>query len=111
MDVSTKATKALSSLTLDQTKQFGKKATMNQAGEGFEALFMQTIMKSMRDAKIDDGLFSNEAEKPFQSMLDGLYAELAVKKMDIGIAKEIERQFTPNKLREADPLFRKPTAG
>ena len=111
MDVSTKATKALSSLTLDQSKQFGKKATMSQAVEGFEALFMQTIMKSMRDAKIDDGLFSNEGEKQFQPMLDGLYAELAVKKMDLGIAKAIERQFTPNKPREADPLFHTPTAG
>jgi flagellar protein FlgJ len=111
MDIGVKSTAALSSLTLDQSKQFGKKATLSQAGEAFEALFMQTIMKTMREAKIDDGLFSNEAEKPFQSMLDGLYSELTVKKMDLGIGKAIERQFTPNKPREADPLFPKQNAG
>jgi flagellar protein FlgJ len=111
MDPSVKATNALSSLTLDQSKQFGKKPTMQQAGEAFEALFMQTIMKTMREAKLDDGLFGNDTEKPFQSMLDGLYAELSVKRMDLGIGKAIERQFTPDKPREADPLFPKKMAG
>jgi len=107
MDISTKATNAVSSLSLDQSKQFGKKPSLKQAGEAFEALFMQTIMKTMREAKIDDGLFANESEKPFQSMLDGLYAELSVKKMDLGIGRAIERQFTPNTPREADPLFKR----
>jgi len=111
MEISTKANAPLSSLTLDQSKQFGKKPSLKQAGEAFEALFMQTIMKTMREAKIDDGLFANESEKPFQSMLDGLYAELSVKRMDLGIGRAIERQFTPSKPREPDPLFNKPSAG
>ena len=40
---------------LDQTKAIGRKPTLNQAGKAFEGLFLQTIMKSMREAKLGDG--------------------------------------------------------
>ena len=89
------ATSALSSLSLDQSRQFGKKSTMQQAGKAFEGLFMQTIMKSMRDAQIDNGLFDSEHEKPFQAMLDQAYSDLAVKKMRLGLAESIEKQYQP----------------
>lgn len=90
-----RATTPLSSLTLDQNRQFGRKATMDQVGKAFETLFMQTIMKSMRDAQIEGGLFDNESAKPFQSMLDGAYSELAVKTTKLGLAEAIDRQFSP----------------
>lgn len=88
-----RSTAPLSSLSLDQNRQFGRKATMDQVGKAFEALFMQTIMKSMRDAQIEGGLFDNETSKPFQSMLDGAYAELSVKTTRLGLAEAINRQF------------------
>jgi len=90
-----RATAPLNSLSLDQNRQFGRKATMDQVGKAFEALFMQTIMKSMRDAQIEGGLFDNETSKPFQSMLDGAYAELASKTTKLGLAEAINRQFAP----------------
>jgi flagellar protein FlgJ len=90
-----RSTAALSSLSLDQSRQFGKKPTLQQVGKSFESLFMSTIMKSMRDAQIEGGLLDSEHEKPFQSMLDQAYSELAVKKMRLGIAESIERQFSP----------------
>ena len=90
-----RSTAPLSSLSLDQNRQFGHKATMDQVGKAFEALFMQTIMKSMREAQVEGGLFDNESSKPFQSMLDGAYAELAVKKTNLGLAEAINRQFAP----------------
>ena len=83
----------LSSLTLDQSRQFGQKPSMDQVGKAFEGLFMQTMMKSMRDAQIEGGLLDSEHSKPFQSMLDGLYSEMAVKRMDLGLADAIKRQF------------------
>lgn len=89
------ATAALSSLSLEQTRQYGKKATLHQAGKAFEGLFMQTIMKSMREAQIEGGLLDSEHEKPFRAMLDQAYADLAVKNMRLGIAESIERQFAP----------------
>jgi flagellar protein FlgJ len=90
-----RSTAPLSSLSLDQSRHFGRKATMDQVGKAFETLFMQTIMKSMRDAQIEGGLFDNEASKPFQSMLDGAYSELSVKTTKLGLAEAINRQFSP----------------
>jgi flagellar protein FlgJ len=85
----------LSSLSLDQSRQYGQKPTMNQVGKAFETLFMQTMMKSMRDAQLEGGLLDSEHEKPFQSMLDGIYSEMSVKKTNLGLAEAINRQFAP----------------
>lgn len=43
---------------------------MKQAAKQFEALFMQMVLKSMRDATPTEGLFGNQQEKMFTSMLD-----------------------------------------
>jgi flagellar protein FlgJ len=93
--LSSRSNAALSSLSIDQSRQYGKKPTLQQVGKSFEGLFMNTIMKSMRDAQIEGGLFDNEHEKSFQAMLDQAYSDLAVKKMRLGIAENIERQFSP----------------
>lgn len=85
----------LSSLSLDQTRQYGQKPTMDQVGKAFETLFMQTMMKSMRDAQIEGGLLDSEHSKPFQSMLDGIYSEMSVKTTKLGLSEAINRQFSP----------------
>ncbi len=87
----------LSSLSLEQGRQYGQKPTMDQVGKAFETLFMQTMLKSMRDAQIEGGLLDSEHEKPFQSMLDGIYSEMSVKKTNLGLAEAINRQFSPKK--------------
>ena len=99
-----RATAPLSSLSLDQSRQFGRKATMDQVGKAFETLFMQTIMKSMRDAQIEGGILDNEQAKPFQSMLDGAYSELSVKTTKLGLAEAINRQFAPKACPKASGL-------
>lgn len=93
--LSPRAPAPLSSLSLDQSRQFGHKTTMDQVGKAFETLFMQTILKSMRDAQIEGGLLDSEHSKPFQSMLDGAYSELSVKTTKLGLAEAINRQFSP----------------
>lgn len=85
----------LSSLSLDQSRQYGQKPTMDQVGKAFETLFMQTMMKSMRDAQIEGGILDSEHSKPFQSMLDGIYSEMSVKTTKLGLSEAINRQFTP----------------
>ena len=85
----------LSTLSLDQTRQYGQKPTMDQVGKAFETLFMQTMMKSMRDAQIEGGLLDSEHSKPFQSMLDGIYSEMSVKTTKLGLSEAINRQFAP----------------
>lgn len=86
---------ALSSLSLDQSRQYGQKPTMDQVGKAFETLFMQTMLKSMRDAQIEGDLLDSEHSKPFQSMLDGIYSEMSVKRTNLGLAEAINRQFSP----------------
>ena len=81
-------------LSLDDAKRVGSKATLDQAAKGFEALFVQTMLKQMHEAKLDDGLMDGEGEKPFQSMLDGAYADLATKQNKFGIAEAINRTFS-----------------
>ena len=94
----------LSSLSLDQTRQYGQKPTMDQVGKAFETLFMQTMMKSMRDAQIEGGLLDSEHSKPFQSMLDGIYSEMSVKTTKLGLSEAINRQFAPKNGQKAAPV-------
>ena len=93
----------LSNLSLDQTRQYGQKPTMDQVGKAFETLFMQTMMKSMRDAQIEGGLLDSEHSKPFQSMLDGIYSEMSVKTTKLGLSEAINRQFSPKNGQKAPP--------
>jgi len=85
-------------LTIDEARQFGSKVSLKQAGKAFEGLFLQTIMKTMREAQLDYGLFDNEAEKTFQPMLDKAYVDSASKKLNLGFGDAIERQFSPKYL-------------
>ena len=87
------STAGKSAQSYDDAKRVGGKATLDQAAKGFEALFVQTMLKQMHDAKLDDGLFESEGEKPFQSMLDGAYADLMTKQNKFGIADAIDRTF------------------
>jgi Rod binding domain-containing protein len=84
---------AKAALSLDDAKKVGSKATLDQAAKGFEALFVQTMLKEMHNAKLENGLFDTEGEKPFQSMLDQAYADLATKQNRFGIADAIKRTF------------------
>ncbi|MDI1245423.1 MAG: flagellar assembly peptidoglycan hydrolase FlgJ [Rhodoferax sp.] len=55
---------------LRRTVRSSPQEGMKQAAKQFEALFMQMVLKSMRDATPTEGLFGNEQEKMFTSMLD-----------------------------------------
>lgn len=87
---------AKAAASLDEAKKVGSRATLDQAAKGFEALFVQTMLKEMHNAKLEDGLFDSEGEKPFQSMLDQAYADLATKQNRFGIADAIKRTFAKN---------------
>jgi flagellar protein FlgJ len=86
----------LATLSLSESKGVGKKATLEQAANGFEAIFMKTMLQEMSDAKLDDGAFESEAEKPFTSMLHDKYADMASGKSGFGIADSIRRTFAKN---------------
>jgi len=90
---------AADAATLADSRKVGRKPTMDQAGKAFEALFMQTMMKQMHQAKLADGLFEGQGESSFRTMLDQAYADLATKKMNLGIGDAIKRAYDPESRR------------
>ena len=55
---------------LRRTVRTSPQEGMKQASKQFEVMFMQMVLKSMRDATPSDGLFSSSQEKTYTSMLD-----------------------------------------
>jgi Rod binding domain-containing protein len=90
-----------SSLTLSEARGIGQKPTLEQAANGFEGIFLKTMMKEMSEAKLDDGALESEAEKPFQTMLHDRYADLAGGKSGFGIGESIRKMFAKNVTPEA----------
>ena len=82
-------------MSLDDARAAGKKPNLDQASKAFETLFMQMIMKSMREAQLGEGLLDSEEAKPFQPMLDSAYAELMSKNMRLGLSETMNRQLAP----------------
>ena len=50
------------------------KAAIKEAAKQFEAVFMQELMKSMREATMKSGMFDNEGSDMASDMLDTQYA-------------------------------------
>ncbi len=72
------------------------KAAIREAAKQFEALFMQQLLKSMRDATLSSGLVENDGTKMGTEMLD---SQLAAKMSGLPggladlMAKQLERQM------------------
>ena len=75
------------------------RAAIRQAASQFEALFMQMVMKSMRDAVPKSGMLEGTGSDTFQSMLDTQFAQgLTGKPGGLGelIAKQLMRNMPPD---------------
>jgi flagellar protein FlgJ len=55
---------------LRRTARSSPQEGMKQASKQFEVMFMNMVLKSMRDATPQDGMFSSQSEKMYTSMLD-----------------------------------------
>ncbi len=76
--------------TLRKNPQEGLKAAAQQ----FETLFLQMVMKSMRDTVPDDGLFSSDQTRFYNSLLDQQMAQnMATSGKGVGFAQLIEKQL------------------
>lgn len=60
---------------LRRTVRTSPQEGMKQASKQFEVMFMQMVLKSMREATPSDGLFSSQQEKMYTSMLDQQQAQ------------------------------------
>ena len=68
------ATNPLSIAELRSAAARDPKAAIRETAKQFEALFMQQLMKSMREATISSGMLDNEGTKLGTEMLDSQYA-------------------------------------
>ncbi|NUT59652.1 flagellar assembly peptidoglycan hydrolase FlgJ [Herbaspirillum sp. C9C3] len=83
------------------------------AAKQFEAMFLNMVMKSMRDATPQDGPFDNEQTKMFTSMLDQQLSQ-SLAQRGVGLADVLTRQLSaslPKKLPDAQDLDGNTAAG
>ena len=73
-------------ISLD-TSRLASSANLKKAGEKFESVFIGLMMKSMRQAKLGDGLFDSKNSDTFREMQDKQIAENMATHQPIGIGK------------------------
>ncbi len=97
---------SLNSLRL-QARQEPDKA-LKLAAKQFEAVFMNMMLKSMRDATPQDGMFDSEQTKMFTSMLDQQLAQ-NMGSRGVGLAeilvKQLSQQVNSQQMNAGIPLF------
>lgn len=69
-------------------------ATLRQVAEQFEAIFMQMMLKSMRDANFGDPLFDSDQSEFYQSMHDQQMSLHLSKQSGIGLADMLVQQLS-----------------
>lgn len=68
---------------------------LRQAAQQFESVFLNMLLKSMRDASPKDGLFDSEASQTYNGMLDQQWVDLLSKK-GVGLADAMVKQLERN---------------
>ncbi|MGI4848616.1 MAG: flagellar assembly peptidoglycan hydrolase FlgJ [Janthinobacterium lividum] len=71
-------------------------AAIKAAAQQFEGLFLNMVMKAMRQASPQDGVFDSEQSKMFTSMLDQQMAQ-NMSKRGVGLADVLVRQLSNNR--------------
>ena len=70
------------------------KGAIKETARQFEALLMNSMLKSMRETVAKDGMFDSEQTRLYTSMLDEQLSQ-SMAKRGIGIAEVLARQLTP----------------
>jgi flagellar protein FlgJ len=87
---------ALDVNSLAQTRRLAKedpRAAMKNAAQQFEAVFLQMVLKAMRDASPKEGMLDSEQSRMYQSMLDQQLAQTLSARGSTGLSALIERQL------------------
>ena len=74
---------------------------LRAAAKQFEGLFLQMVLKSMRDSMPREGLFDNDQSRMYEGLLDQQLALVMSSKGTTGLAAMIEKQL----MRKADPAI------
>jgi peptidoglycan hydrolase FlgJ len=73
------------------TSRLKSSANLEKAGQQFEAIFTQTMLKTMHDAKLSDGLFDSSESDTWQGMQDQQYAQAMAQHTPLGIGKALTK--------------------
>src|ERR1700761_644008 len=85
-------------------------ATIKAVSEQVEALFLQMMLKSMRDAGEATGEETSNETGMYQDMFDKQVALTLSKRQDLGIARLFERQLGGGKVPGASPAGAAPAS-
>ncbi|WP_438996641.1 rod-binding protein [Candidatus Puniceispirillum sp.] len=77
----------------NKTKLPDENEDLREAAEKFEAIFLHQFLKEARKTKLADDLFGSHAKSTYEDMLDQEHADIMSKKIDLGIAEALVRQF------------------
>jgi len=80
---------------LKQSAKAGSPAALKEAATQFEAMFINMMMKSMREATPQEGIMDNQQSKMFTGMLDQQMSQNLAKR-GMGLADVLTRQLTAN---------------
>ena len=69
------------------TRRLATRANLDAAGQQFEAIFVNMMLKSMRTASLGTGLLDNDASRQFRDMQDQRLAEAMAAHAPIGIGR------------------------
>ncbi len=75
---------------------------LKKVGQHFEALFIQMMLKSMRDATPDDPYFSGKGEALYRDLFDKQISLSMAKKSQLGLAQLIANQLRHNVKHQID---------
>jgi flagellar protein FlgJ len=78
---------------LKQSAKAGSPEALKSAATQFEAMFVNMMMKSMRDATPQDGMLDSQQTKMFTSMLDQQISQ-SIAKRGVGLAEVLIRQLS-----------------
>src|SRR5689334_5951031 len=84
---------------LKQSAKTNSPDALKGAATQFEALFINMMLKSMRDATPQDGVLDSQESKTYTSMLDQQMSQTLAKR-GIGLADMLVRQMTAQQVNQ-----------
>lgn len=82
---------------LKQGARNGSPAALKEAATQFEAMFINMMMKTMREATPQEGIMDNQQSKMFTGMLDQQMSQNLAKR-GMGLAEVLTRQLSANQV-------------
>lgn len=83
----------LTKLRADVSNGTNSQKNLREVAGQFEALFTQLVLKSMREAKLSDGLYDSDQEQQYLEMFDAQLALDLSKGSGLGLADMLVRQL------------------